>query len=131
MKAYLADTHALIWFFVAKGKLGRAAARAFEGAGDTAQIHVSAVTLWEVAHLYEQGRLELGNGYSAWREALGRLPGIRLEPLFADDVEEARRLGAVGDPFDRLIAGTALRLGVPLLSKDERLRRDRRLRVVW
>jgi len=131
MKRYVTDTHALIWYVAGSPRLGRAAARVFESIGMTTEVCVSSISLWEVAQLYELGRIDLPNGYSAWCDAVERRPGIRIEPLFADDADEARRLGTLRDPFDRLIAGTALRLGAPLLSGDARIRAERRLRVVW
>ena len=45
-------------------------------------------------------------------------PGFPLEALTPEDVDEARGLGMLIDPFDRLIAGTALRLGLPLMTND-------------
>ncbi len=131
MKRYVADTHALLWYVAGSSRLGRAAARVFEGMGTSTEVCVSSISLWEIAQLSDLGHIELPNGYAAWCDALERLAGLRIEPLFADDVEEARRLGALRDPFDRLIGGTALRLGAPVLSADRRLRAERRLRVVW
>lgn len=56
---------------------------------------------------------------------------MRIEPLLPEDIEEARGLGAVADPFDRLLGGTALRLSAPLISKDSRLKRLRGVRTMW
>ena len=131
MKQYVADTHAILWYAAGSRKLGPAAARVFESLGTTTEVCVSSISLWEVALLYELGRINLPRGYAAWCDTLERHPGIRIEPLFSDDVDAARGLGTVADPYDRLIAGTALRLGAPLLSRDLRLRKDRRIRVVW
>ncbi|HEX9294780.1 MAG TPA: type II toxin-antitoxin system VapC family toxin [Polyangiaceae bacterium] len=131
MKRYLADTHALIWFLTTPSKLGGRAARVFGGLGASTEVSVSVLTLWEVALLYDEGHLRLPSGFSAWCDALEGLRGIRIEPILRNDVEEARALGSLNDPFDRLIAGTARRLGVPLLSRDARMTGERRLRVVW
>jgi PIN domain nuclease of toxin-antitoxin system len=131
MKRYLADTHALIWFLAKPSKLGRRATRIFDGLGVTTEVHVSSMSLWEVALLQDEGHLRLAEGFSAWCDGLAGRAGIRLEPLLRDDVEQARALGALRDPSDRLIAGTALRLGVPLLSKDGMMRVENRIRVVW
>jgi PIN domain nuclease of toxin-antitoxin system len=131
MRRLLADTHALLWFLAAPHKLGRRALRVFTTLGTSSEICVSAITLWEVAVLHDAGKLRLSAGFSAWHEALARQPGVRLEPLTSQDVEEARSLRQLVDPFDRLIAGTALRLGVPLISKDQRMAREKRLRLVW
>jgi PIN domain nuclease of toxin-antitoxin system len=51
--------------------------------------------------------------------------------LDAGVVSEARALPALRDPFDRLIAGTAVALGVPLVSPDTRMARSGRVEVVW
>ena len=130
VKRYLADTHALLWYLGARANLGRRAGRVFDDLGATTEVFVSTISLREIALLHDQGRVRLPQGYSAWCDALAAPGGIRIEPLRRDDVEQARLLGVLKDPSDRLIAGTALRIGVPLLSKDERMTRERRLRVV-
>ena len=56
---------------------------------------------------------------------------LPVERLGWEDVREARALTALIDPFDRLIAGTAVRLEVPLLTNDERMRRSGLVRTVW
>ena len=131
MKRYLADTHALVWFLAEPKKLGGRAARIFAGLGTSTEILVSAISLWEVALLHDEGHLRLVEGFSAWCDALAALSGIRIEPLLRDDVEQARSLAGLRDPSDRLIAGTSLRLGVPVISKDRRMQTDARLRLVW
>jgi PIN domain nuclease of toxin-antitoxin system len=131
MRNYVADTHALLWALSAPEKLGRQASRAFAARGSGSTIHISVVSLWEVALLHERGRVGLPAGFSAWREAISGLEGLRVEPLLVEDVEEARGLGGLVDPFDRLITGVAVRLGAWLISRDERLRRSRWVRTVW
>jgi PIN domain nuclease of toxin-antitoxin system len=81
----------------------------------------------EMVLLERAGKIEVS--YAELRRALAAKPGFRLEPLTADDVDEARALGALGDPFDRMIAGTALRLGLPLLSHDAQI--AKRVPAVW
>ena len=131
MKDYVADTHSLLWFLSAPRKLGAQASRAFGAMGTGSTIHVSVASLWEVALLHEKGRIHLPAGFSAWREGLSAVDGLRVEPLLVEDVEEARGLGGISDPFDRLIAGTAVRIGAWLISRDEQIRRVRRVRTVW
>jgi len=46
-------------------------------------------------------------------------------------VSEARSLPALCDPFDRLIAGTAVALGVPLVTPDARIATAERVTVIW
>jgi len=131
MKHYVADTHAVLWFFADASKLGSQARRVFETLGVRSTVYVSSVSLWEVAVLYERGHVRLPLGFSAWRAQLAVTDGFRLEALLPEDIEEARALGPIADPFDRLLAGTALRLSASLITKDERLRRSRRVRTLW
>jgi PIN domain nuclease of toxin-antitoxin system len=130
---YLADTHALIFF--ATGQLRRMGPRcrtilrrAEEGRG---RVHVPAVCFFEIARLLERGRIRSHLDFDAWHDLAAAHPGLPIEPLGWDDIREARRLTGLVDPFDRLIAGTALRLEVPLLTNDERIRRSSLVRTVW
>jgi PIN domain nuclease of toxin-antitoxin system len=133
VKLYVADTHAVVWFITGKRpKLGVRARRIFETTRTgAATIAVSVISLWEIAALCESDALRLPAGFSAWCDALEGTPGFRVEPLLRADIEEARALPSLRDPQDRLITGTALRLGVPLLTADERITASKRVPVIW
>jgi hypothetical protein len=74
--------------------------------------------LMELVLLEHAGRLRVS--YRELREQLALRPGFPLEPTTPEDVDEARSLGVLVDPFDRLIVGTALRLGLPLMTSGLR-----------
>jgi PIN domain nuclease of toxin-antitoxin system len=133
VKRYLADTHTILWFAGGRrGRLGAAARRAFSAAeAARAEILVSVVTLWEIAILHDEGAIRLPAGFTAWCDALTALAGLRVEPLTRADVDQARSLHGLRDPHDRLIGGTALRLGAALVTADRRMRSERQLRTVW
>jgi PIN domain nuclease of toxin-antitoxin system len=133
MRRYLADTHTLLWFFAGDvRRLGKRARRILEAVdGINVGVVVSVISLWEVAQLNDTGRVRLPAGYTAWCDHLEELPGLRVEPLLRGDVEMARSLRGFRDPSDRLIAGTALRLKVPLLSGDGRIAASGRISIVW
>jgi PIN domain nuclease of toxin-antitoxin system len=69
--------------------------------------------------------------YADLRRQLDLLTTIRMEPLLPEDVDEARALAGLQDPFDRMIAGTALRLGLPLLTRDEAMTKSSSVRTWW
>ncbi len=133
MRRYVADTHAVLWFFAGEvRRLGCRARRVLETAdGVSVGIVVSAISLWEIAQLADARRIRLPVGYTAWCDHLEKLPGIHVEPLLRDDVEMARSLAALPDPSDRLISGTALRLRAPLLTGDRRIAASGRVPVLW
>jgi len=129
---YVLDTHALLRFLEDRGSLGRDARRILDRmaiAGVDARL--SAISLWEVALLLERGRIKLAAGWSAWSSAVRRIPGLTIEALTPDDIEQARAFPTLIDPADRLIVGTALRLGATLVTSDERIRRSGAVPVTW
>lgn len=94
-------------------------------------LGIPSVCLFEIAQLEERGRLKLRLPFEEWCSLLESSAGLRILPLDLGAVSEARALPALGDPFDRLIAGTAIAHGVPLISPDRRVGGSGRLTVVW
>jgi len=129
---YVTDTHALVYYASEKwNKLGSRARKIYKAADDEkAVIHVPVVCLWEVVLLMEAGRVRLSPSFPEWCRSLERKPTFIIEPLDWMDVDEARAAG-YDDPFDRLIVGTARRLKLPLLSKDERISESGLVEVIW
>jgi PIN domain nuclease of toxin-antitoxin system len=130
---YVADTHALVFF--ATGHLRRMSPRCHtilrRAEDERDRVHVPAVCFFEIALLLERGRISSRIDFDAWYELVAAHPGLPIERLGWGDIREARGLAGLVDPFDRLIAGTALRLQVPLLTNDERIRRSGLVRTVW
>ena len=89
------------------------------------------ICFFEMALLFERGRIASHPGLDECHALIAASPGLPIEPLGWDDIREARSLGRLIDPFDRLIAGIALRLDVPLLTNDERIRESGLVRTIW
>ena len=130
---YATDTHPLVFF--ASGDLRRMSPRctrifrrAEEGRD---RVHVPVICFFELALLVERGRIRSRLDFDAWHDLVAARPGLVIEPLVWDDVREARGLAGLVDPFDRLIAATAVRLDVPLLTNDERVRGSGLVRTIW
>jgi PIN domain nuclease of toxin-antitoxin system len=83
---------------------------------------ISAIALWELAMLSELGRIELDLDDPDLTRALAR---IHVWPLDLDVCRAVRTLDVRGDPADDLIAATSLVHGLPLVTRDRRLRRSR------
>ena len=82
--------------------------------------------------LVDKARLELDRDVLVWvKQALAQ-PRCAFLPLTAEIAVAAARLGDEGgDPADRLIAATAISRHVPLVTKDQRLRRSTVLQTIW
>jgi len=130
---YVTDTHALVFYVT--GALRRMSPRCrtiFRRAEEERdRVHVPIVCFFEIALLLERGRLRSRIDFDAWRDLVAAQAGLPVEQLVWEDVREARALTGLVDPFDRLIGGTAVRLGAPLLTNDERMRRSGLVRTVW
>jgi PIN domain nuclease of toxin-antitoxin system len=130
---YVADTHALVFF--ATGDLRRLSPkgrRIFERAeAQRDRVHIPVICFFEVALLLEHGRLRSRLSFEDWYSLIAAHPGLPVEGLMWDDIREARGLAGLADPFDRLIAGTALRLDAPLVTNDARIRASGLVRTIW
>jgi PIN domain nuclease of toxin-antitoxin system len=130
---YVTDTHPLVFYAAKKlDRLSRRCMRIFRRAEQGRDVvHVPTVCFFEIALLIERGRIQSNVSFESWYALVGQQPGFRIEPLIWEDVREARALASLADPFDRLITGTAVRIGVPLLTNDDRIHASRLVPVVW
>jgi PIN domain nuclease of toxin-antitoxin system len=122
------DTHVAVWWAGEPRRLGRAA-----GARLAAEdrLGVPAIVFWEVALLVRKRKLDLGMPVSAWAQAIQAIPRVEALPLSAEIAVQADELAMHADPADRFIVATALRHGVPLVSKDRRMRSLRFVETIW
>ena len=116
----VADTHSLLWAIGGRrAKLGRRARAMFERADAGAgAVYVPTIVLVEVAEAVHAGRASLDRPFDAWVEALRRSGHYLVTDLTADVVVRSHALYAIPERGDRLIAATAVTLGVPLMTRD-------------
>ena len=83
--------------------------------------------------LVAKKRLVFDRDVEVWLELALRLPGVELAPLSPRIAARSAKLGEefLGDPVDRILVATALEYGCPIVSKDQRIRRYRPVRVIW
>jgi PIN domain nuclease of toxin-antitoxin system len=127
------DTVALLGYLggVPRG-FGRAARRILDRArARQVRLAVPTVCLFEVGQLEERGRITLTVPFERWCDLIEQTEALLLLPLDRAHVSEARALLTLRDPFDRLIAGTAIALGVPLITPDARIAALSRVTAIW
>lgn len=132
LPAAVADTHALIFHATASRRMGRRAAAHF-GACERRQAltYVPAAVIWEVAFLAKTGRGNLRRPARQFFADLFSNPAYQPYDITPSQVFTAAELGFNRDPFDALICAAAIDLELPLLTRDEDIKRSHAVRVIW
>lgn len=127
------DTAPLVYYLGGRTDcLGSAARRLLRSAERRGRrVGALTVSLFEIAQLEERGRVRLSLPFDRWCELVEESPPLLVLSLERAHVSEARALAGLRDPFDRLIAGTAAALAVPLITSDVRIAASRGVRAVW
>lgn len=125
------DTHVLIWMASDPKRLSKNAREAIREAREKTGVAIAAMTLWELAWLAENGRIQVtGSVESFVRETASR---VMVEPITPEIAALAVQLpsGFPKDPADRLIAATAMVEGASLVTADERIRQAKVVQTIW
>jgi len=87
-------------------------------------LHLSVMSVWEVAMLESKGRIRLQARCEQWVEEALAIPGLNLAPITPVIAIESTRLPGTfhGDPADRIIVATARFLRARLLTSDKNIR---------
>lgn len=114
--AYLLDTVALVRWWGGGAPVGPAARALLEG---DELIHVSAVSVWEIANKIRIGKMTELPEFAQRFPAMVRDSGFAHLSMSAEHAMRAGFLpGAHRDPFDRLIAGQALVGDMTVVTND-------------
>ena len=104
---YLLDTHVLLWALFEPARISVHARKVIEN--PESDVHVSALSFWEIALKYQIGKLELKGCVPDDLPAQVERMGIEILPLDAALLSSSYRLplDAHKDPFDRLLIAQA------------------------
>jgi PIN domain nuclease of toxin-antitoxin system len=133
IEVILLDTHIWIWWISNPEKLALNAAEAINQAREKSSVIVSSISTWELALLVDKGRLELSIGVRDWVRKIEGLPFVRF--VAVDNTIFLRSVSLPGvfhaDPADRIITATALTMGIPLITKDEKILCYPHVHTIW
>ncbi len=130
---YVTDTHGLIWYLEDSPRLGEQAQLAFDACdrGECA-IYIPTICLVEIIYLQEKGRISSSLIDALQKELSAGQTGLFLTDLTFAVTSALATIPRAGVPDmpDRIIAATALYLGLPLISRDRRIKLSL-LNTIW
>lgn len=123
----LLDTHILVWLLIAPDKLPPKARKAILAARKVGPLAVSAISLWEIAWLAQNKRIEIDVSVesfvrkcASYVQVLAITPEIAVRSVqFPDSYPK--------DPQDRIIGATAIVEGIRLLTHDTQIKKSRQI----
>lgn len=119
----LLDTHVLIWLMDSGRILSSETRQLIKSTCKQHRLLVTAVSVWEIALLHSKGRVSLNKPLQQWLKRIESLPYIKMIALTPEIAIESCELPGEfhGDPADRMIVATARILGVPLITRDQKI----------
>ena len=127
------DTHALLWYQNDRDQIPPRTLKQINHFFKIHRLMISQITLWEISMLFEKKRINLSIPFREYMQIFSRVSQIKtagITPSVAAKCYELKD-DLDGDPADRIIASTALDLGIPIVSKDTRFNKVKDLNVIW
>ena len=128
----LVDTHVVLWLAFEQHRLSKKARAAIDDARRKGEgLAISDITLLELATLVGKGRVSLQIGLDSFLQEVE----ARFVVLPITGRACARALALPQrypkDPADRVLGGTALVEGLPLLTADRDISRSKAVPTIW
>ena len=116
------DTHVWVWWSLDTDELSEAQIHALADS-EIDQIGISVISCWEIAKLFEYGRLELPVGVSEWIDTALSYPKVTFLDLSPEIAIESTQLPGDfhRDPADQIIVATDRIYGCSLASSDDKI----------
>ena len=127
------DTHIWVLFVSNPELLSKRAKRSLDTAMEEKGILISSISTWEVVLLVTKKRLRLTLSVTDWIAKSEALPFITFIPV--DNSVSIKSVNLPqplhNDPADRIIIATAISMGVPLVTKDEKILKYPHVQTIW
>lgn len=115
----LLDTHILIWLLIAPENLSSKARKAIVAARRSGALAISAISLWKIAWLAENNRIEVDVSVDSFVKKCASY--VQVLPISQEIAVRSVQFpkSYPNDPQDRIIGATAIVEGIRLLTHDK------------
>ena len=115
----LLDTHVLVWLLIAPDNLSPKAKKAILAARKLAPLALSAISLWEIAWLAGNKRIDVDVSVDSFVKKCATY--VQVFPITPEIAVRSVQFpkSYPNDPQDRIIGATALVEGIRLLTHDK------------
>jgi len=127
---YLADAHALGWYFTGDPRLGRKAARIFERSekGEF-PIVIPSIVLAELFRIGRKQRIDLD--FAELLREIEERSNFIVAALDLPTLRKVPEVASLSELHDQIIVATALLYEAKVLTKDEAIRAAGQVETVW
>jgi PIN domain nuclease of toxin-antitoxin system len=126
------DTHAFVWYLIGDQRLSTNAQVFLSSVLQHGQLlAVPAISIVEIMYLEEKNKIP--QGFVAHLLATLPLSPFVVIPLDRDVIQAVLQVPRtlIKELPDRVIVGTALALGVPLITRDTAIHQSGLVQVIW
>ena len=127
---YIADTHALLWWFTESPKISLKASEIFEKceAGKSI-IFIPSIVIAESLSIFDKKRISFN--FKKLFKQINDSENFVIIALDSPILEKMVALKEIPELHDKIIASTAKYLKVPIVTKDKTLRSSRTIQTIW
>ena len=127
---YVADTHALLWWFIDSPRLSSKAAEILQGC-ETGEniIFIPSIVIAEAFSIFEKKRISFD--FKKLFKNIDESDNFVLIPLDYPILRKMIDVRDIPELHDKIIVSTALYLTLPLITKDKTIQKLPYIRTIW